>query len=102
MDILQIMEQFGIPVAVAMAFGFFIWRQNKFIQSTLMSELDQDFKRLEGIIIKLIDQQKLVQMEQKKLNGIFKAQVEIIARLSGNGLRDKFLRIMEKGGMNDE
>ena len=102
MDILQILEEFGIPVAVAMAFGFFIWKQNRFIQSTLMNELDQDFKRLEGIIIKLIDQQKLVQMEQKKLNGIFKAQVEIMARLSGNGLRDKFLRIMEKGGMNDE
>ena len=33
-----------------------------------------------------------------KLNGIFKAQVEIMARLSGNGLRDKFLRIMEKEG----
>ena len=102
MDILAIMEQFGIPVAVAMAFGFFIWRQNKFIQSTLMQELDQDFKRLEGIIIKLIDQQKMIQMEQKKLNGIFKAQVEIMARLSGNGLRDKFLRIMEKGCMNDD
>ena len=102
MDILAIMEQFGVPVAVAMAFGFFIWRQNKFIQSTLMQELDQDFKRLEGIIIKLIDQQKLVQMEQKKLNGIFKAQVEIMARLSGNGLKDKFLRIMEQGGMKDE
>ena len=102
MDILQIMEQFGIPVAVAMAFGFFIWKQNRFIQNTLMTELDQDFKRLEGIIIKLIDQQKKVQMEQKKLNGIFKAQVEIIARLSGNGLKDKFLRMMEKGGMNDE
>ena len=102
MDVLTILEEFGIPVAVAMAFGFFIWRQNKFIQSTLMSELDQDFKRLEGIIIKLIDQQKLVQMEQKKLNGIFKAQVEIMARLSGNGLKDKFLRIMEKGGMSDE
>jgi len=102
MDILQIMEEFGIPVAVAMAFGFFIWKQNRFIQNTLMTELDQDFKRLEGIIIKLIDQQKLVQMEQKKLNGIFKAQVEIMARLSGNGLKDKFLRIMEKGGMSDE
>ena len=76
MDILAIMEQFGVPVAVAMAFGFFIWKQNRFIQSTLMTELDQDFKRLEGIIIKLIDQQKLVQMEQKKLNGIFKAQVD--------------------------
>jgi len=41
-------------------------------------------------------------MEQKKLNGIFKAQVEIIARLSGNGLKDKFLRIMEQGGMKDD
>ena len=102
MDILAIMEQFGVPVAVAMAFGFFIWKQNRFIQSTLMTELDQDFKRLEGIIIKLIEQQKLVQMEQKKLNGIFKAQVEIMARLSGNGLKDKFLRIMEQGGMGDE
>ena len=102
MDFLVILEQFGIPVTVALAFGFFIWKQNRFIQSTLMTELDQDFKRLEGIIIKLIDQQKLVQMEQKKLNGIFKAQVEIIARLSGNGLKDKFLRMMEKGGMTDE
>ena len=102
MDILSIMEQFGIPVAVAMAFGFFIWKQNRFIQNTLMTELDQDFRRLEGIIIKLIDQQKQVQMEQKKLNGIFKAQVEIMARLSGNGLKDKFLRIMEQGGMKDD
>ena len=102
MDILTILEEFGVPVAVAMAFGFFIWKQNRFIQQTLMTELDQDFKRLEGIIIKLIDQQKLLQMEQKKLNGIFKAQVEIIARLSGNGLKDKFLRMMEKGGMKDE
>ena len=102
MDVLTILEEFGVPVAVAMAFGFFIWKQNRFIQSTLMNELDQDFKRLEGIIIKLIDQQKLVQMEQKKLNGIFKAQVEIMARLSGNGLKDKFLRIMEQGWMKDE
>ena len=61
-----------------------------------MSELDQDFKRLEGIIVKLIDQQKKVQMEQQRLNGMFKAIVEIIARLSGNGLKDKFMRMMEK------
>ena len=96
MDIFQILEQFGIPVAMTIAFGFFIWRQNKFIQETLMTELDQDFKRLEGIIIKLIDQQKKVQMEQKRLNGVFRAIVEIIARLSGNGLKDKFMRMMDK------
>ena len=97
MDIFQILEQFGIPVAMTIAFGFFIWKQNRFIQQTLMTELDQDFKRLEGIIIKLIDQQKKVQMEVKKFRGVFKANIEIIARLSGNGLKDKFMRIMEKG-----
>ena len=102
MDFFTILEQFGIPVAMTIAFGFFIWKQNRFIQETLMTELDQAVKRLEGIIIKLIDQQKKVQMEQKKLNGVFKAQVEIIARLSGNGLKDKFLRMMEQGGMTDD
>jgi lambda repressor-like predicted transcriptional regulator len=96
MDILAVLEQFGVPVAMTIAFGFFIWRQNKFIQETLMQELDQDFKRLEGIIVKLIDQQKKVQMEQQRLNGVFRAMVEIIARLSGNGLKDKFMRMMEK------
>ena len=60
MDILKIVEQFGIPVAMTIAFGYYIWKQNQFIQKTLMQELDQDFKRLEGIIIKLIDQQKKV------------------------------------------
>ena len=75
MDILAVLEQFGIPVAMTIAFGFFIWRQNRFIQETLMQELDQDFKRLEGIIIKLIDQQKLVQMEVKKFHGIYKALI---------------------------
>jgi len=96
MDILMILEEFGLPVAVAMAFGFFIWKQNRFIQHTLMQELDQDFKRLEGIIIKLIDQQKIIQIEQKGLNRQYKALVEIIATLSGNGLKHKFLRKMEE------
>tara|TARA_R100000808_G_C2135305_1_gene143717 strand:- start:826 stop:1086 length:261 start_codon:yes stop_codon:yes gene_type:complete len=86
---------------MSIAFGYFIWKQNNFIQKTLMEELDQDFKRLEGIIIKLIDQQKLVQMEQKKMRGIFKAQIEVVARLSGNGLKDKYMRILEKEH-NDE
>ena len=102
MDVLTILEEFGIPVAVAMAFGFFIWRQNKFIQSTLMSELDQDFKRLEGIIIKLIDQQKRMQLEIKRMKGSYDAIVDIIAGLSGNGLKHKFMRKKERGGMKDD
>tara|TARA_Y100000401_G_scaffold38325_1_gene28939 strand:+ start:25565 stop:25861 length:297 start_codon:yes stop_codon:yes gene_type:complete len=93
MDILEILEQFGIPVAMTVAFGFYIWKQNQFIQRTLMQELDQDFKRLEGIIIKLIDQQKKVQMKVEKFQGIYEALIEVYARKDEN--TDKIMRIME-------
>ena len=81
MDLFAILEKFGIPVAVAMAFGFFIWRQNQFIQNELMEELDQDFKRLEMIIIKLIDQQKKMQIEMRGIVKSYQSLVEIITNL---------------------
>ena len=96
MDIIQILETFGVPVAVAISFGFFIWKQNKYIQDDLSKDLHQKFNRLEGIIVKLIDQQKRMQVEQKGLERSYKALVEIIARLSGNGLKNQILRIQEK------
>ena len=102
MDILTILEQFGVPVAVAIALMFFTWKQSRFIQNTLMTELDQDFKRLEGIIIKLIDQQKRMQLEIKRMKGSYDAIVDIIAGLSGNGLKHKFMRKKERGGMKDD
>ena len=81
MDLLAILEKFGIPVAVACAFGFFIWRQNQFIQNELMEELDQDFKRLEMIIIKLIDQQKKIQIEMRGIVKSYQSLVEIVTKL---------------------
>ena len=81
MDLFAVVEKFGIPVAVAMAFGFFIWRQNQFIQNELMEELDEDFKRLEMIIIKLIDQQKKMQIEQRGILKSYQSLVEIITNL---------------------
>ena len=97
MDWLVVLEQYGVPIAVAIAFGVFIWKQNKYIQDELNAELRESFDRIEMIIIKLIDQQKLIQLEQKGLGNSYKALVEIIARLSGNGLKHKFLRKLEKG-----
>ena len=96
MDWLVILEQYGITVVVAIAFGFFIWKQNKFIQNELMEELDENFKRIEMILIKLIDQQKKMQLEQKGIENSYKTLVEVIAKLSGNGLKDKFLRMQER------
>ena len=81
MEPLQILEQYGIPLCVAIAFGYFIWKQNQFIQKELMEELEQDFKRIEMIIIKLIDQQKLMQIEQKGIMKSFESLVKITTKL---------------------
>ena len=61
-----------------------------------MEELNENFKRVEGILIKLIDQQKKMQLEQKGIENSYKTLVEIIASLSGNGLKDKFMRLQER------
>jgi hypothetical protein len=92
MDLFAILDQYGIPLAVAVAFGYFIWKQNSFIQSTLMEELEESFNRLEGIVIKLIDAQKTMQMEQKDIKASYHAIVEILSSLSGNGLKEKFVK----------
>ena len=96
MDWLLILEQYGIPVCVAIAFGFFIWKQNKFIQDELAKEMRSSFDSVTGILIKLIDQQKKMQLEQKGIENSYKTLVEIIASLSGNGMKDKFKRMQER------
>ena len=96
MDWLSILEQYGIPIVVAIAFGFFIWKQNKFIQDELQKELRESFTRLEGILIKLIDNSKKAEIKQEGLNRSYKTLVEIISKLSGNGLKHKFMRMLDK------
>ena len=96
MDWLMLLERYGIPLVVATAFWFFIQKQNRYIQEELSKELRESFGRLESILVKLIDQQKKMQLEQKGLENSFKTLVEIISALSGNGLRDKFMRIQER------
>ena len=90
MDPIQILEQFGVPVAVACAFGFFIWKQNKFIQDELQKEMRESFVRLENIVIGLINAQKKQQIDMKGLAKSYESMAYIIQKLSGNGLKDKF------------
>ena len=96
MDWLFVLETYGIPICVAIAFGFFIWKQNKYIQDDLYHDLKDKHDRIEGILVKLIDQQKKMQLEQKGIENSYKTLVEVIAKLSGNGLREKFLRMQER------
>ena len=85
MNVLNILETFGVPIAVAISFGFFIWKQNKYIQDDLSSDMKNKHDRLEAILIKLIDQQKLIQLGQKGLERSYKSLVDIITKLYKNG-----------------
>ena len=95
MDWITILERYGVPLVVAVAFWLFIQKQNKYIQDELSKELRESFTRIEGILVKLIDQQKKMQLEQKGIENSYKTLVEIIAHLSG-GLTDKIMRIQER------
>ena len=90
MNPIEIVEKFGIPVAVACAFGFFIWKQNKFIQDELQKEMRESFNRLENIVIGLINAQKKHTIDLRGLNKSYESMAYIIQKLSGNGLKDKF------------
>ena len=87
---IEIIERVGVPVAMCMAFGFFIWKQNQFIQNELQKEMRESFSRLEGIVIGLINALKKHSMDLKGLKASYASLVEIIRKLSGNGLKDKF------------
>ena len=81
MNPVELIEKFGVPIAVAIAFGYFIWKQNKFIQNDLTKDIHERFTRLEGIIIKLIDQQKKMQIEQRGIVKSYQTLIDIITRL---------------------
>ena len=82
MDIFQLLELYGIPVVVAIVFGFFIWRQNQWIQNELVEEIETNDRRLENIIIKLIDQQKKTQLELKQIRGYIEGIKDIMTNLT--------------------
>ena len=82
MDIFQILELYGIPVVVTIVFGYFIWKQNQWIQNDLVEEIETNDRRLENITIKLIDQQKKAQLELRQLRGYIEGIKDIMTSLT--------------------
>ena len=78
---LTIIDQYGLPIAITIAFGYFIWKQQTWIQKELVDDLENQFRRLEGIIIILIDQQKITQMDLKQVKGYIEGIEDILSRL---------------------
>ena len=95
MDIFAILDQYGIPITVALAFGFFIWKQNKFIQDELMEEIDERFKREESILIKLIDNSKVSEKKLTDLNGSVKLLLHYLAEEKAKNKEQLLKKIKE-------
>ena len=87
----DLLERFGLPVMMVVALGWYVKAQNAWIQNELQTELRESFTRLESILIKLIDAQKGMQLNQSEIKAKISAIIEIMASLSGNGLKEKFV-----------
>tara|TARA_R100001530_G_scaffold135804_2_gene114010 strand:+ start:528 stop:833 length:306 start_codon:yes stop_codon:yes gene_type:complete len=92
MEVFDLLERFGLPVMMVVALGWYVKAQNAWIQNELQTELRESFGRLEAILIKLIDAQKGMQLNQSEIKAKISAVIEIMASLSGNGLKDKFVK----------
>ena len=93
MNFLEILETFGVPITMCIAFGFFIWKQNKWIQDDLKKDMEEGAKRHENMVIGLINAQKKLQTDFGKelasIEGSYRSLVVIVQKLSGNGLKKK-------------
>ena len=89
MDPIQILKEFGVPVAFCLGLSWFIYKQNSYIQQDLTKDIHNKFNRLEQIDIQLINQQKKMQLEIKKTSTEIKTVVDVMAAFTGNGLKDK-------------
>ena len=93
MDVIQLIETLGIPVAVACVLGYACLYLMKFITGHLMKQLNEQFLRLENIVVKLIDSNNKERQATLKHNTEQHAQfdtlITVFKKLTGNGLKDK-------------
>ena len=90
MDVIELINSLGIPVAVACVLGYGCYYLIGFINGRLMQKLDEQAKRNEDILISLINVQKdftnkLIET-QTEMNSKYGSIIEIVQALSGNGL----------------
>ena len=82
MEMFDLLERYGLPLMMVVELGWYVKAQNAWIQNELQTELRESFGRLEAILIKLIDAQKGMQINQAEIKSKIRAIIEIMARLS--------------------
>tara|TARA_R100000664_G_C2751762_1_gene139040 strand:- start:1653 stop:1916 length:264 start_codon:yes stop_codon:yes gene_type:complete len=78
---LTLIDQYGLPIAMLIGFGWYIIQRTKFLEETLTREMNEDFDRLEKIIVALISQIKLAQLKVEEVKGYIEGIEDILSRL---------------------
>lgn len=78
---LNLIDQYGLPIAMLVGFGWYIIQRTKFLEETLTSQIDEDMGRLEAIIVALISQIKLAQLDIKEIKGYIEGLNDILAKI---------------------
>jgi len=84
-------ERFGLPVVMLLGMSYGLMQLFKWMASDLMAQLKRNEERIEGIVIKLIDNSKREREQNREhFNSIFQrldSLVDVLVKLSGNGLK---------------
>ena len=84
MDVLQIVETLGVPIAVSVGLGYALMYLIKFVTK----EVKADIKNLYDITVKLIDSNRIAKDDSKKTLTAMNTVKDIFIKLF-NGLKNK-------------
>ena len=86
-------ERFGVPLVLLLGAVYGIVRLFNWMANDLMVQIKRNEERIENIVIKLIDNSKTErEQNRQEFDAILNrmdALVDILVKLSGNGLRRK-------------
>ena len=87
---MAIAERFGLPVVMLIGVSYAMIRLFQWMANNLMRQMAENHSRIEGIIIKLIDNSKQEREQNRQnMNEILSRMdqtISIMSKLSGNGL----------------
>lgn len=90
----QVAETFGIPIMLLFAAVYGIVKMFNWLANDLTQQIKRNNERIEAIIIKLIEnsnqEREATHKTSEEILNRLDTLVDVIVRLSGNGLRDKF------------
>ena len=70
---LNIIDQYGLPIAMLVGFGWYIIQRTKFLEETLSAQIDEDMGRLEAIIV--------AQLRIEEVKGYIEGLNDILAKI---------------------